>query len=569
MVFPRFHPAAPSILLTALFAAGCSPATLRPVPAAAPAGAATVVAAPVPTSTPASAPARSTTTFPTAAATTMAAPGASALRARLDAYLAQPRFAQARWGIDVIDLADGRTLYAHAADKLFVPASNAKLFTAALALDTLGADRRFTTTLAASTRPDARGVLRGDLLLIGGGDPTLGSDSAGASSDDWAERFAAALVARGITRISGDLIADATRYAGPPFGAGWEAADLQSDFAPPVSALSVQGSVMQVTIARRDGRCCRVDVEPAAAGVRVINRSVDRTPGDDASLGLYRPPGSATLYVSGSLPTGVDTRRYLLSQPDPAATAGRLLRDAIEREGIAFDGAVRALHWPQTDDAPASQRRQVLAQIESPPLAAIVRHTLKHSDNLYAQQLLLQVGVATARRGVCADRSEPPHSAQGWGLCALRSFLVRVGISPGEASFEEGSGLSRKDLVSPRAFTTLLAWARRQPWADSLTDALPQAGVDGTLADRFRDLPAGTDLRAKTGTLTHIYTLSGYLTDAAGTPLAFSLMLNNLQRPLDAQGQPLPPSPVADLDAVARMLAGFGSADRSGAAPRP
>ena len=562
MVFPRIHPAAPPALLAMLLAAGCSPATLRAAPAAVPARPAAVAAVAAAATAPA--PVRSVSTA-TASATSVA----SDLRARLDAYIAQPRFAQARWGIDVIDLADGHTLYAHAADKLFVPASNAKLFTAALALDTLGSDHRFTTTLAASARPDARGVLRGDLLLIGGGDQTLGSDSAGATSGDWAATFAAALAARGVTRITGDLIADATRYAGPPFGAGWEAADLQSDFAPPVSALSVQDNVMQVQIARRDGRCCRVEVEPAAAGVSVVNRSVDRTPGDDASLGLYRPPGRATLYVTGSLPAGVDTRRYVLSQPDPAATAGRLLRDAIERGGIAFDGEVRALHWPQTDGVLADPRRLVLAQVESPPLAAIVRHTLKHSDNLYAQQLLLQVGVAAARRGVCADRSEPPHSTQGWGLCALRAFLVRVGIPPGEASFEEGSGLSRKDLVSPRAFTALLAWARRQAWAGALLDALPQAGVDGTLADRFRDLPAGADLRAKTGTLAHIYTLSGYLTDAAGTPLAFSLMLNNEQRTLDAQGRPLPPSPVADLDAVARMLAEFGSDDRSGRAPRP
>ncbi|GAP65776.1 D-alanyl-D-alanine carboxypeptidase/D-alanyl-D-alanine-endopeptidase [Mizugakiibacter sediminis] len=479
----------------------------------------------------------------------------AALAARIDAYLAQPRFAAAAWGIHVVALDSGRTLYAHDADKLAVPASNAKLYTAALALDALGANYRIATSLYATRAPGPHGVLRGDLLLVGRGDPGFGA--ADGPTADWAERFTAAVVARGIVRVRGDLVADATFYQGPEFGSGWEAGDLQSGFAAPVSALGVADNAVQVTVTRDGARCCAVTVTPAEAGVAVVNRT---SASSGAALGLYRAPGTAALYALGSLPAGVDARSYTLSAPDPAMLAGNLLRTALARRGVRIDGRVRALRWPQADPALASPDLQTLAELASPPLSELVRRALKDSDNLYAQHLLLQVGVQAARRGVCADRARPPDTSEGWGLCALRALLARIGIAPGAATFEEGSGLSRKDLVTPRATTTLLAWVRTQPFAQTYLDALPVAGVDGTLDHRFAGTPADGRLRAKTGTLAHSYALSGYVTDAAGEPLAFALMLDRYLRPTDAQGASAAPAPGADLDAIAALLAGYAGA---------
>ncbi len=557
MICKRFRSAMPGALPVALLIAGCGAAMLHS--AAAAAGPASGVAAAGSASTPA--PARSTS----AAATQQGAAAALALRTRLDAYIAQPRFASARWGIDVINLADGRTLYAHAADKLFVPASNAKLYTAALALHQLGPDAHFTTTLYASEKPDARGVLHGDLILFGGGDPTLGTTDAGSTSNDWAERFAAALVAQGVTRIRGDLIADATLFRGPPFGTGWEADDLFADYAPAVSALTSNAGSIEVSV-RRDGtRCCTVSVEPAAAGVRVINLTVDATPGDPASLGLYRPLGHDTLYVSGSLPSGVRQRDYAFAAPDPARMAGQQLLQAIADTGIAFDGSLRVLRWPETDPALASVHRVRIASVASPPLSQLVRHMLKHSDNFYAQTLLLQSGLEWQRQnqGSCG---RVLHWTQEWGLCALRTLLGEIGITREQAHLSEGSGLSRQDLVTPRATTTLLAWIARQPWAAVLTEALPVAGRDGTLDRRLQDLPAGDAVHAKTGTLAHMYTLSGYLDGADGNRYAFSLMLNNYQRPIDAAGNWVPPLPTQDLDALVRLVAAHAAAPAAGSA---
>ena len=490
------------------------------------------------------------TPAPPAAATSPAA-----LAARIDAYLAQPRFAAAAWGIHVVALDSGRTLYAHDADRLAVPASNAKLYTAALALDALGPDYRFVTSLYATRAPGPHGTLRGDLLLVGRGDPGFGA--ADGPTAGWAERFADAVAAHGIGRVRGDLVADATFYQGPEFGSGWEAGDLQSGFAAPVSALGVADNTVQVTVTRDGARCCAVTVAPAAADLAVVDLT---SAASTAALGLYRAPGTSTLYALGSLPAGIDARSYTLAAPDPAMLAGNLLREALARRGVRIDGKVRTLRWPQGDPALASPELQTIAELASPPLGELLRRTLKDSDNVYAQHLLLQVGVQAAQRGVCADRARPPDTSEGWGLCALRALLARIGIAPGAAAFEEGSGLSRKDLVTPRATTKLLAWVRAQPFARAYLDALPVAGVDGTLDHRFAGTAADGRLRAKTGTLTHSYALSGYVTDAAGGHLVFSLMLDRYLRPTDAQGEPVAPAPSADLDAIAALLAGYAAA---------
>ena len=474
----------------------------------------------------------------------------SSLADGIDAYLSQPRFAHAQWGIDVVSLDNGATLYRRNADSLFLPASNAKLYTSALALQTLGAGARFSTTLYATAAPRADGTLHGDLVLYGGGDPSLGDPEV---SPGWADRFAEALAARGVRRIRGNLIADDTYFAGPLFGDGWEAFDLQTDYGAQAGALGVNNNVVHVKVTREGSRCCSVAVDPSQSGMRVVNLA-----GGAAPLGLYRPPGSDTLYATGSLRTDQPRGSYALSAPDGALFAANLLREALAQHGIVLDGSVRTVHWPETDTALADKPTEI-ATLASPPLSQLLVHMLKHSDNRYAQMLLQQVGVATARDGVCADRAEPPETSAGWGSCAMRAFLGRIGIDKGEAMFNDGSGLSREDLVTPAATVRLLAWIARQPFANVVRDALPVAGIDGTLKYRMRGGPATDNVQAKTGTLTHVYTLSGFVTDAAGQHLAFSLMLNRYQRPIDAFGRNIQPSPQSDLDAIATMLATLGT----------
>ncbi|MGH8190924.1 MAG: D-alanyl-D-alanine carboxypeptidase/D-alanyl-D-alanine endopeptidase [Rhodanobacteraceae bacterium] len=491
-----------------------------------------------------------TTTSPQPAAPVPVPP--TTLAASIDAYIAQPQFERADWGIAVRSLDTGRVLYTHNADRLFVPASNVKLFTAALALDTLGSTTRIATTLyATSTRVDSRGILHGDLILYGRGDPSLGMQGV---SSDWADRFAAALAQRGIKRVRGDLIADATYFSGTPVGSGWEANDLQTWFGAAPSALDVEGNLVKVEVAREGRRCCMLRLTPEAAGVVVVNRTADS---QDDPLGLYRPPGSSTLYAIGQLPTRTRRHTYLLSMPDPARAAGNLLREAVARQGIVLDGAVKVLRWPDSDPALTRSTTQAIAAIDSPPIAQLVDHMLKHSDNLYAQSLLLQIGVAAAQHHDC-DLPRRPDTSVAWALCALRSRLTRAGISPSAVLLSEGSGLARRDLVTPNAFVRWLAWAMTQPWAPDLRNALPVAGIDGTLQFRFRDGTAAGNLQAKTGTLSHDYTLTGFVTDRAGERLVFSLMLNRYPRWQVAREYPSAPPPQHALDAIATMLANDG-----------
>lgn len=476
-----------------------------------------------------------------------------ALRQQLDAYIAQPQFARADWGIAVRSLATGEALYAHNAGRLFVPASTAKLFTAALALSTLGSSTRIATTLyATSTRVGNLGVLRGDLILYGRGDPSLGLAEA---SPDWADRLAQALAARGVKRIEGNLIADATYFTGIPVGAGWEANDLQTWYGAVPSALDVEGNLIRVKVERSARQCCTVTVTPQAAGVTVVNQT---SASATEPLGLYRPVGSSTLYAVGQLPARTREHTYVLSMPDSALTAGNLLREALARRGITLGGRVIPLAWPAQDPALTRPGTQAIASVDSPTLAELIDHTLKNSDNLFAQTLLLQAGVAAKQRDNCRDARRPDTSS-GWALCALRAMLTQAGISRSAVLLDEGSGLARRDLVTPDAFVDLLRWASTQPWGPDLRSALPVAGIDGTLANRLRKGDARANVQAKTGTLSHAYALTGFVTNAAGEPLVFALMLNRYPRWEIESELPDVPSPKVALDALARIIAGGGT----------
>jgi len=226
------------------------------------------------------------------------------------------------------------------------------------------------------------------------------------------------------------------------------------------------------------------------------------------------------------------------------------------------------LRWPHKDPLLDGPHDLQIGAVLSPPLSQLLPHMLEDSDNLYAQTLLLQSGLAWQRKGE-GSCGWVLHWTEQWGTCALRTLLGQLGINREQAHFTEGSGLSRQDLVSPRATVTLLAWIARQTWASTLIDALPRNGQSGTLSNRLEDLPPDDRIQAKTGTLAHMYTLSGYLKTAAGRHIAFSIMLNNYQRPIQPDGNWAPPDPTQDLDAIVRMVAGAASAQSRRPAQSP
>lgn len=481
-----------------------------------------------------------------------ARPEAPAELARsIDSIVSAPRFSRARWGIAVVSLDSGRTLYARDAGRLLIPASTAKLFTAALVLDRLGADQRTATRLLAKG-PVRRGRLDGSLVLYGMGDPTLGTES----SPNWADDLAGQLVAHGIRHVHGDLVADDTYFAGPAIGSGWEVGDLLGAFAVPATALGVDENAAWLTLAPGPdpGSAADVSLDPPEGIPAISSRLLTGAPASREDLNLYRPPGSDTLYAFGSLPAGSPARRLRLAMSDPARVAGEQLQAALGRHQVKLDGQVRVLHWPEDDSAVASGATLV-GDIASPPLGEILHRGLKRSQNLYLQNLLLMAGVQAQTLD-----AQPKAASAGflttetWGLRALRELLDRIGITPDQARLEEGSGLSRQNLVTAEAMVRLLQYLAAQPYAASLRDMLPLAGVDGSLVHRMRGTPAAGNVQAKTGSMTYVSALAGYATSATGEHLAFAIMLNNY-----APAAGAPPAS-QELDRIAEALAAYRGA---------
>jgi D-alanyl-D-alanine carboxypeptidase/D-alanyl-D-alanine-endopeptidase (penicillin-binding protein 4) len=475
---------------------------------------------------------------------------AVSLRSRISAHIAQPRYGPAAWGIKIISLDAGKTLFEQNAGKYFSPASNAKLYTTALALDHLGADYRIKTSLYAPSRPTAEGTLKGDLIIYGRGDPTIAASLNAGDYYKALEPLAEQVALAGVRRIEGDLIGDESYFKGPPLGSGWEWDDLQWYYGAEVSALTINDNALDLMVkpAERAGLPCRVSTGPPTSFVTLINRTQTAAKGTEARIVVYRPVGENIIYVSGRLPIGDKGYNGAVAVHNPAGLFVAMLKDALARRGISITGRVRTIDWKYREVTPIDFTKLVeLGSIQSLPLKEIVRETMKPSQNLYAQLLLLQVG---ANPPLNADQP-PDQTTEKAGIEAMNRFLQAVGVGPGEVVLEEGSGLSRKDLITPAATIELLRFMSRHRHSESFRDSLPIAGVDGTLKNRMKNTVATGNARAKTGSLSYVNTLSGYVMTASGERLAFSILLNNYYN-TDRTA-----SPREDIDAIIVMLAGF------------
>jgi serine-type D-Ala-D-Ala carboxypeptidase/endopeptidase (penicillin-binding protein 4) len=466
------------------------------------------------------------------------------LQARIVGHLAQPRFSAALWGAKIVSLDSGKTLVDRNADKLFKPASNAKLFTAALALDRLGPDHRIKTSFYATARPGQNGALGGDLIVYGRGDPSFAARFNNGDYGKSLEPAAQALAAAGVKRIEGDLVGDESYFRGPPLGSSWTWDDLQSYYGAEVSALTQEDNVVDLVFKSGGaaGEPCLIVTKPETGFLTFVNRATTVHAAGKREITLYRPIGENVVYVSGHLPPATNLTDAV-SVHGPALWFVTRLQEALAKHNITVAGKLRSMNWLDREARPLDLTKLVeIASVESRPLSEIVSRMMKSSQNLYAQLLLLQVG---ARSPSVANRT-----TEAAGVAELDRFGKEAGIKRGELLFDEGSGLSRSALVTPNALVQLLVFMSRHRRHDVFRDALPIAGVDGSLRNRMKGTAAEGNVRAKTGTIGYVHTLSGYVTSAAGEHLAFSLMLNNY----DADPKH---SVKDDIDPIAVMLAEF------------
>jgi D-alanyl-D-alanine carboxypeptidase/D-alanyl-D-alanine-endopeptidase (penicillin-binding protein 4) len=511
------------------------------------------------------------------------------LGSQIAALLASPAVSRAHWGIAVTTLA-GKPIYGLDEGQLFRPASNAKLFTTVAAMALLG-PKRVLYTVVRGAAPDPGGVVAGDLVLAGAGDPAFSTSDipylspAQRKAEGLPARpldplqgiddLAAQIAAHGVKRVSGNIVGSDALWSYEPYPDTWGIDDLNTGDGAPVSALTLNDNTVLLTIhpgakAGDDAIATLSPPSPSQPASGYTLQMAVRTvaAGEKAAIGVDRAVGSKMVRVFGSVALGAPRSRELPID-DPALFAAAALRDRLLAHGVAVDGFATAQHrLPEDPRGFTAESREPVAHLDyvnnigagpvdnpscdqivppgdlprpcvfplrlaehiAAPLADDVTFTLKASQNLHAEMMLRELG------GIHGELSLPllpAPSTTAQGVRVERQFLLNAGLDGDDFLFYDGSGLSSHDLVTPRTVAQLLAFAAKQPWFAQWKAALPVGGVDGTLASRFADSPGAPPsplkghVYAKTGTLGESRALSGYLDCASGRQVIFAIFVDN------------------------------------------
>ncbi len=436
-----------------------------------------------------------------------------ALQRKLSSVLSDPRSSTSETAVIVLDANTGEQVYSRSGSRAGMPASNTKILTAASALETLGEDYRFKTEVIRRARM-VDGVVQGRLYLKGYGDPTTRQADYG--------RLAAQAKAYGITRVTGKLVVDATFFDARQYNSGWSTGYADDYYAAPVSALTVapnadydSGTTIINYAPGSRGKKAKITTTPAAAAryIKIVNLTTTSARGTSTTFSAQRNHGSNTITLRGRVPQGRSTGHRLITVHRPDLYAGAVFRAELAKVGITVEGSTIASAMP-------AKFHHLVARDHSMRLSSLMVPYMKLSNNMHAEALTKTMGRVGGRPGTWRD-----------GLAVTTGYLRSVGVPMTGVSLTDGSGLTRQNRVTPRAFATLLVKARTEPWYGSFQRSLPVAGVSermvgGTLRWRMSGTAAAGNARAKTGTLTGVTALSGYVTGRDGRAYAFSLVSN-------------------------------------------
>lgn len=442
------------------------------------------------------------------------------LRGELNAAFDDPNFYNAHWGVLIQSLSTGEVLVSRNEYKSFMPASNMKLFTSSAALATLGPNFTYTTRLLTD------GIISGDtlngsLILSGSGDPTISGRFNGGRVTQTFEQWADSLLAMGIRVVNGDIIGDDNCFDDDYYGSAWSA-DYETDwYAAQVGGIVFNDNCVDFSVSPADsfGIPADIMIVPDTKYVTIINETVTVPPESTYYISFERKRGTNIIYVRGKFPTNKSSWNESIAVDNPTLYAVTVLKEVLASKGIAVSGNPVDIDNMPADTSAHPLRFQVASYV-SPSLSEIVKTINKPSQNLYAEQVFRTMGrIYYGTGGMKTGRYAAYPVFARWGIDTTRLMML------------DGSGLSRMDLVTPRDIVSVLAGMQKSPVFSTFYDSLPIAGVDGSLRSRLKDTKAQNNVRAKTGFIGYVRSLSGYVTSADGELFVFSIVANHYTVP--------------------------------------
>jgi D-alanyl-D-alanine carboxypeptidase/D-alanyl-D-alanine-endopeptidase (penicillin-binding protein 4) len=446
----------------------------------------------------------------------------AALRGELEEIFSDANFENAFWGVMIQSLENGEIIYQKNHKKFLMPASNMKIPTAAAALVKLGPDYVFQTKVL--TDGEIQGdTLKGNLIVIGSGDPTVSGRFANGDTTGIFKAWAEKLKSLGIAKIAGDVVGIDDVFDNERLGAGWTWDDLPYGYAAEISGLAFNENHVDLKISPGDrvGDTAKIVKDPDSAYAQVVNHLVTVAKDSELSIKLRREPRTNTIVVSGTFPINESEQLRTASVDNPTAYFVYVLREVLERSGIKVTGTSLRTADKGFERNPEALR--LLFAHNSPKLSEIITVLLKVSQNLYAETLMKTLGREIKNEGSFAA-----------GRKAIEEVMTDFGIPPRTYTIADGSGLSRYNYLTA---DTIMHILRKMYWHAQFKpfyDALPVAGVDGTIKNRMKGTRTEGNVHAKTGTLANVRSLSGYVTTKDGEMLAFVMIANNFNVPNEA-----------------------------------
>lgn len=446
------------------------------------------------------------------------------LRLKIKNRILSPEASRGRVGVKIVSLKTGKVLFENDAEKYFIPASNMKNFSVAAALEKLGPDFRFVTSVYAIAKPDAAGTIKGDLRIFGRGDVSISTAFNNGDYYKGIDNLVDKIAAAGVKRIEGDLVGDESYFKGNPVPYTWEWDDLQWYDGAEISALPANNNAVDLTVkpGASNGSPCVVNVLPQTSLMPFVNKCTTSRAGQSRTLKVFKPLGRNTLEISGSMPIGDNGFTGYIAFTHPGDLFVDLLKERLQLKGIIVTGVART----KFSALPSDSSQIEIAKLESPPFSIIAAPTMKASQNMFSETILWTLGEEYRRQ------SSSNADSSTLGLNVVKEWMKQIGIPADSVIPYDGSGMSRHNLVTPASVVALYTFmAKQSKYKQAWLDSLTVGGVDGTLRRRFTGTTAEGNIRGKTGTLDQVSALSGYLTTAGGEQVVISVIVNGVAEP--------------------------------------